>query len=263
MKKTLKLAIVATASFLLVASSAYAMPILGGSSIDGFTWEASDSEGRSAEAVFSYDAGAGEVTIQLTNTTSSLVSVPNQGLAGLFFDFDGLLIDPHVDLGGSYLYVAPGDLPRADGGDSTVDGNLDGEFGFLADINGINDNLGYYGISNTAFDPELGAPLGWVGFGGTIIDETVAYPQYNTPNGPGFLIVGAPGAAEPMASFSYIRNEVFITFSYTGDFDASSIGQVNFLYGTDYGTSVNEPATMLLFGTGLVGLAGFRRRKRK
>ena len=45
------------------------------------------------------------------------------------------------------------------------------------------------------------------------------------------------------------------------DLNEDNIGNVTFNYGTELNTPVPEPATILLFGTGLVALAGLGRKK--
>jgi hypothetical protein len=227
---------------------------------DPFLWTTHDGEGRRASAYFQYDDTNNLLTILLSNDSTEITNNPNESLAGLFFCFDGELTNPSVDVAsGSTLYLV-GSPPN---NDSPTNTELSGEYGFLSDINDINGGNGNYGISNTAFDPGVGAPAGWTGFGGTIIDESIAYgPQYNTPNGAEFGIVGTAGVGHPLSKWSYVQNAVVISFDYDGPFDADSICQVNFLYGTSF-EAVPEPATMFLFGTGLVGLAGISRARRK
>lgn len=250
----------------LFAANAYAMPILKGDSTDGFTWTKSDSEGRSAKAVVSTNGSTLEI---LLSNEAAATTVPNTVLTGLFFDVEGItLSSPHVTVasGSSAVslvsaYHIANDLSK----DLLHGTNLDGEYGYRHPINSINGGLGDYGIAATGFDPELGAPAGWDGFGvPSIIDASMSYP----PNGLGVsewgLVNGDLSGLKTSAIDSYVKNAVVISFDFTGTFDSNTFKQMNFLYGTSYeGTPVPEPATMLLFGTGLVGLAGFSRKKLK
>ena len=254
--KTRKFIIATIVSAWMVSANAYGMPILSGSSSDGYSWTASDSEGRSATADFSINNN--KLEILLTNTASE-TSQPNEVLAGLFFGFEyGFTIAAstvEVASGSSLIII-----------DQTITedwgNNLDGEYGYLEDINAINGGLGYYGISNTAFDPEPGAPTGWDGFS-PVIDENVAYPNnIKSPNGASFGIVNNLSTSAPSSIYAYVDNAVLISFDFVGIFSESSLEQVNFLYGTDY-APIPEPATMFLFGTGLIGLVALRKKNKK
>jgi hypothetical protein len=60
----------------------------------------------------------------------------------------------------------------------------------------------------------------------------------------------------------YVADAMKFTFSYNGTLSEDMIVDALPLFGSD-GAPVPEPSTMLLIGTGLIGLAGFRRRFRK
>lgn len=238
-----------------LAMPVYSMPILSGSNGGSGLWTASDSEGRSASAQFSIevipDGGGYKLNILLTNT-AALVDVPNEVLAGLFFDFGGALSDPHVE-------VAVGSLLLGDGSPQGAGTSLDSKYAYLSDINGINGGLGYYGISSTGFDPEPGAPIGWKGFGADdIIDGS-----NNSPNGSSYGLVGS-AVGHPVSASPYVQQAVLISLGLSGNPDEWLVGQVNFLYGTDYsGTPIPEPATIILVGSGLLGLGRFARKRFK
>lgn len=252
----------------LFAVNAYSMPILTGVSSDGgVTWAQTDLEGRSAKAVISTSGSTLEI---LLSNEAAATTVPNTVLTGLFFDIDGITLStPHVTVapGSSAVslvsaYHIDGDLSK----DLLHGTNLDGEYGYLHPINGINGGLGDYGIAATGFDPESGAPAGWDGFGvGSIIDGSMNYkPPVGLAVSEWGLVNGDLSGLNTSAVDSYVNNAVVISFDFTGEFNSANITQLNFLYGTSYeGTSVPEPAAVLLFGTGLIGLASISRKKTK
>lgn len=256
--KTKKIIFTATACLFLFATSAYSMPILVGSEGADDVWTASDGEGRLATADFNWDGS--ELQIILTNLADE-TSQPNELLAGLFFTFsDGFSINtPSVMVnGGSDLVIL--DTSKTDGEDHGS--NLNGEWGFNDGLENISGDLGgYYGISNTALDAGLNAPAGWYDGVFELIDETIEYGENTgTANGPSFGIASNPTALSS-SIWAYVDNSVLISFTGVGEF--VGLEKVNFIYGTDMAAPVPEPATMLLFGTGLVGLAGIARRKSK
>jgi hypothetical protein len=248
-KKTLFLSVI----FFIwgVTSVAYGMPILSGSSSDGWSWTASDALGRNASANFWIDGNI--LNLLLTNTAQE-TSQPNEVLAGLFFDFTGALTNPHVE-------VATGSIV---GGKvtGTAGFNLDGEYGYLTGINAINGGLGNYGISSTAFDPGNGAPAGWTGFGtSTVINPSLSYKP-PSPDGAEFGLVGSNINNLVTSINPYVQSSVLMSWNFDNSGGNYTVRNPNFLYGTDFeATPVPEPASMLLLGSGMIGLAAWGRRK--
>ncbi|MBC8412629.1 MAG: hypothetical protein ISR96_06210 [Nitrospira sp.] len=155
-------------SLALITSGAEAMPLLTGSSSDGLTWTASDSNGRAARAVFR-DTSTG-FNITLTSEASA-THVPNEVLGGIFFDFNGAISNPHVTANISDIFY-PNNITL------TYGSNLDGEWAYRAGVDSINGGLGDYVLSNTSFDPQSGAPAGWDGLG---VDDIIDITKYYKP----------------------------------------------------------------------------------
>jgi hypothetical protein len=214
----------------------------------------------SGTAVF--EVNGSTLTLTLTNTTTQPVTAAWQALSGLTWDISNgvTLTAVSAVVGGSSILLNP----------PFVATDLSGEWAFRDDISAGSSPsgpLGTYGIGAIgdinfgvdtfgskdcfATDPsnndKCDSVFGKVGPGG--IDAAIVGPNFS-PNG-GF---GGP----------VVQNEMVFTFNITnGTLTQDEITNVQALFGTDGAPAIPEPATLLLLGSGLLGMGLLGRKKLK
>ncbi len=239
------------------------------------SWSGSPIEGERSEllpsgsAEFNIISGGSRLTITLTNDTPQVIQSTGEVLSGLTWDItSGVSLSPV-----SALIAAGSRLVGFDSGIQYTD--LSSEWFFKDNISAgesYSGPIGSFGIG-TVGDVNLGKDT----FGPN--DSFDTSPDLFGPEGPNGIEVGIVGAYVDLTSGGFPNHgpvvqgwhdtntqpgQMIFTFNViVGSLTADNITNVQPLFGTDGATVVPEPATLLLFGIGLVGLAGFKKRFKK
>jgi hypothetical protein len=242
--------VVAVAFIFLLVNTTFALNFTADPLVVDDTFSFSDGD-RSASAKFTFSDDL--MSIVLTNTYWGDVPDPVHVLQALWFD----LSDDRM-LTRESAILASGSVVLYD--DAPVGGIVGGEFAYRGDLNGEAPNGAKHGISGT-------------GYG--IFSKSDRFPGDNLHgeeaiNGMPYGLLSDGYAAGGNQAVNgegpnpkpFILNSVVFNLSGALGLTIDDVSNVSFEYGTDL-AQVSEPATLLLLGSGLIGIGMIRRKIKK
>jgi hypothetical protein len=213
-------------------------------------------ESGDLSASVKFEVSGSDLIVTLTNTSTVDVMNPSMVLTAVFFTIEGVSLTPESAMLASGSDV---NIGIANGGD------VSGEWAYADGLSGAplgadqgisSSGLGLFGPGDLFGTHDLDPPVSPNGLNYGITSKgdipTTGNPQVNTT---------WTKQVEPLIQYA-------VVFTLSGldgiTLTRDSITNVSFQYGTSLcepNVSVPEPATLLLLGCGLIGLAAFGRRK--
>ena len=224
--------------------------------------EASQALNASAE----FEISGNDLTVTLTNTSSSDITVQSSILTAIFFDLEGnptlTPVSAFVNAGSNVVFFPTNPI------------NVGGEWDYKPELDPLSTPGGArQGISSAGLSYD-----GFELFNGNLAGH---FPPYNTNNlqgpeavdGVQFGIISpsddpTTGQSAVTGANAFVDNSVVFTLSgLPGSFTEADISNVSFQYGTSLSEpTIPEPGFLLLLSTGMLAIAGYTKlikRKRK